>query len=342
MVSDSSCAERPDARQHKGNMAKRRISPSVSVPALRSSAERSETPTSPSPSSLKKKSSAISPSVDFVAAGLVSAVSKILVYPMETRVFLIAVGDTDTIDVSRLWHGVCVKGLENFIFNGLLWYLKERVRPPACNPAKPEDRPAASFIAAFFVSCAAILLVHPLSNVVVGMQGSLRIVGKNPASALEVVRSIMQSDGLGGFWKGWQMSLILRIGSATTFSVYEFVRRRLVGLIGSDASNLLAGTLGRMSEVYSCHPFKTLRSRQQQGQSLLSSWKLTAVLQLWSGVGTMAAADALKIGIRFCLIERLRRLLQSLMDWAQKPKRKRVQLAQAGELANYPDAALGA
>lgn len=344
MTHNSSCTTRPHL-DHLDTNSTAMADPSLVDRVPEVPADQSRELAAPLSPILKRRPSnlEISPSVDFMAAGLVSALSKILVYPMETRVLLMAVGDVDMVRVGQLWHGVVVKGLENFLYNGLLWYLKERVRPIARDPSRPEDRLPASFTAAFCVSCVAVLVVHPLSNLVVGMQGSLRNPARKPASALEVVHSIMKSDGVGGFWKGWRFSLILRIGSASTFTVYEFVRRRLAAIVGSDASNLLAGTLGRMSEVYTCHPIRTLRSRQQQGQRLMESGKMGSLLGLWSGVGTMATADALKIGLRFCLIERLRKLLQSMLNWIHKPKQKQVKFSHAsGEVAKIRDVAMGA
>eukprot|EP00930_Biecheleria_cincta_P001404 TRINITY_DN102544_c0_g1_i1.p1 TRINITY_DN102544_c0_g1~~TRINITY_DN102544_c0_g1_i1.p1 ORF type:complete len:315 (-),score=58.41 TRINITY_DN102544_c0_g1_i1:104-1006(-) len=255
----------------------------------------------------------ISSSVDFVAGGLVSAISKVAVYPMETKVLLIAIGESAANDSSRLWHGVGVKGIENFLYNGLLWALKEKVRPPPPDPAQPENRPPASFLAAFLVSCVCILLAHPLSNTVHSMQASLRNVGQQPLSAMQAARGILQKQGLGGFFTGWQLSVALRIGSALTLVVYDVVRSWTKGVLGSDASNFVAGLLGRLSEVYLMHPVKTLRYRLQQGQTMLPSLSPSALAGLWAGAGTMALADAIKIGIRFGLIERLRVLLQRLL-----------------------------
>mmetsp|Transcript_102176 Transcript_102176/g.288629 ORF Transcript_102176/g.288629 Transcript_102176/m.288629 type:complete len:306 (-) Transcript_102176:193-1110(-) len=261
----------------------------------------------------------IAPFVDFVAGGLVSAVSKIAVYPMETRVLLIAIGGAGVHDSRRLWHGVVVKGLENFLYNGLLWFLKERLRPPPPDPSKPEERPPATFIGAFSASCAAVLLAHPSSNIVVGMQASLRKA--SPSSAFQVSREIMRKYGPGGFFQGWRLSILLRIGSALTLVVYDAVRARLAAPLGRDLSNFVAGLAGRLSEVYSTHPLKTLRYRQQQGQVMIPFWSPAALLELWAGVGTMAVADAVKIGIRFLLIERLRTLLQWLFVGRHRRKR---------------------
>lgn len=255
----------------------------------------------------------ISSCVDFVAGGLVSAISKVVVYPMETKVLLIAIGESSAKDPRRLWHGVGVKGFENFLYNGLLWVLKEKVRPPPPDPAQPEKRPPASFLAAFLASCVCILLAHPMSNTVHNMQASLRNVSQAPLSAMQAARGIMQRQGLSGFFTGWQLSVALRIGSALTLVVYDFVRSRTTGVLGGDVSNFVAGLLGRLSEVYLMHPLKTLRYRLQQGQTLLPSLSPSALAGLWAGVGTMALADAVKIGIRFGLIERLRVLLQRIL-----------------------------
>lgn len=248
-----------------------------------------------------------------------AAVSKVAVYPMETKVFLMAVGDSASIDSGRLWHGVVFKGLENFLYNGSLWFLKELVRPPSPDPKSPERRPPASFLRAFAASCAAVLLAHPFANVVVGMQASLRNPAQRPLSALSAARAILKADGLGGFFRGWKLSILLRLGSAMTLVVYEFVRLHLAGVVGRDLSNFVAGLSGRLSEVYSVQPLKTLRSRQQLGQAMLPSASLSGVIKLWDGVGTMAVADALKIGVRFLLVERMRTLLQ----WALIASRRR-------------------
>jgi hypothetical protein len=274
----------------------------------------------------KEDSEKISPLVDFVAAGLVSSVSKIIVYPMETEVLLVAIG-ADVARGSGLWHGVTVKALENFWYNGLLWFLKEWVRPPAPDPASPDKRPPATFLAAFAVSTTAILLAHPLQNVTAAMQASLKNVSQKPLGALAMSQQIARSQGLGGFFRGWKFSVALRIGSALTLVVYEFVRRRTSGLLGADLANLLAGLLGRLAEVWSCHPLKTLRSRQQNGQQLLPSLSGGAVLGLWSGVGTQGFADAVKIGIRFLLIERMRTLLQKLLQRSREKKQKALRSA---------------
>lgn len=259
----------------------------------------------------------ISPSVDFIAGGLVSAISKAAVYPMETKVLLMQLGETAK-DPLLMWHGVTLKALENFLYNGLLWLLKERVRPPPPDPAQPEKRPPATFTAAFWVSCLAVLLAHPLSNTVVGMQASLK---QTPLSAVQVAKSILEHDGIAGFFKGWQLSVALRVGSAMTIVVYEYVRARLAGVVGKDASNFAAGLLGRLSEVYVTHPMKTLRSRLQQGQPLLPSLGPSALVGLWAGVGTMAFADAVKIGIRFGCIERVRMLLQHVLNVRRKKQK---------------------
>jgi len=259
----------------------------------------------------EKEGMEISPVVNFVAGGLVSAVSKIMVYPMETKVLLMALGEDAASDPSRMWHGATVKGLENFMYNGLLWQLKEWVRPPAPDPARPDKRPPATFLGAFAASCAAIVLAHPSSNVVVGMQASLKQA--QVRSALEVTRDILRQYGPGGFYLGWRLSVVLRVGSALALVIYDAVRPLLAPALGSDLANFVAGLLGRLSEVYLSHPFKTLRSRQQRGQAFLPSWSPAAVLGLWRGVGTMALADAVKIGIRFLLIERLRHFLQWLL-----------------------------
>eukprot|EP00440_Ansanella_granifera_P039391 gb/GFBE01042735.1/.p1 GENE.gb/GFBE01042735.1/~~gb/GFBE01042735.1/.p1 ORF type:complete len:320 (+),score=47.24 gb/GFBE01042735.1/:1-960(+) len=285
--------------------------------------------------------SEISPCVDFIAAGLVSSLSKILVYPMETKVLLIALGEAAAKNPMRLWHGVAVKGFENFIYNGLLWFLKERIRPPAPDPAKPESRPPASFWKAFCASCLAILLVHPLSNIVVGMQASLKNPSQLPLSAYQVARAIFREHGPGGFFAGWGFSIVLRVGSAATIVVYDLVRLRGAGLLGQDAANFVAGLLGRLSEVYACHPFKTLRSRQQQGLSLLNAWNPVEVLRLWNGVGTMAIADAVKIGIRFLLIERLRVFLQWALDRLSSRNCSNAAKAPVDEVSTGGERAMG-
>jgi hypothetical protein len=265
----------------------------------------------------------ISSSVDFLAGGLVSAISKIAVYPMETKVMLVALGQKAPDDPMRMWHGVVIKAAENFLYNGLLWFLKERIRPPPSDPSQPEKRPPATFISAFAVTCFCNLMSHPLSNTVAGMQASLKNEKQLPASAFKVASSILEERGLGGFFKGWQLSVALRVGSAVTLVVYDFVRLRLAGLVGSDSANFLAGLLGRLGEVLLTHPIKTLRARQQQGQSLLISLNVSSITGLWAGVGTMAFADAVKIGLRFGLIERVRIVLQWLLD-RRRPAQKRV------------------
>jgi len=153
------------------------------------------------------------------------------------------------------------------------------------------------------------------------MQASLQHTAQRPLGVLEASRQIFSAHGVGGFFQGWKYSLVLRIGSAMTLVVYDIVRRRTAQTLGVDASNLLAGLLGRLAEVWSFHPFKTLRSRQQNGQPALSSWSAGAVCGLWSGAGTQGFADAVKIGIRFLLIERMRTLLQKLLAKGQKPRR---------------------
>eukprot|EP00928_Gymnodinium_smaydae_P083029 TRINITY_DN66303_c0_g1_i1.p1 TRINITY_DN66303_c0_g1~~TRINITY_DN66303_c0_g1_i1.p1 ORF type:complete len:328 (+),score=35.39 TRINITY_DN66303_c0_g1_i1:143-1126(+) len=259
----------------------------------------------------------ISPLADFLAGGLVSAISKIIVYPMETKVLLLALGEHAATDPARLWHGVAIKAWENFLYNGFLWYLKERIRPPPSDPTRPDKRPPPSFWGAFCVSCACILLIHPMSNVIVGMQATL---GRQapPASAMEVARAIVEEQGIGGFFSGWRFSIALRIGSALTLVVYDFLRSRLSSVVGDDISSFVAGLLGRLSEVYLCHPLKTMRSRQQRGQSLLASMSLASLVDLWSGVGTMAVADAMKIGVRMLLIERTRVWLHQILLWIQR------------------------
>lgn len=279
---------------------------------------------------------------DFVAAGFISAVSKSVVYPMETRVLLAQIGE-HTANDARLWHGVAVKGFENFLYNGLLWFLKERLRPPAPDPARPDARPPVTFWGAFCASCAAVLLAHPSSIVVVGMQASLK-QPSGPASAMHVTKAIMQADGLGGFFKGWRLSIALRGGSAMALVVYELVRARLFGVLGGDLSNFVAALLGRLADVYLCHPLKTMRSRQQQGKSFLPSYSPAALLGLWTGVHTMAVADAVKIGIRFLLIERLRKLLLvTLSRRRQHVDSKFVECKVAlAEVKDVQDAAVGA
>mmetsp|Transcript_54162 Transcript_54162/g.104704 ORF Transcript_54162/g.104704 Transcript_54162/m.104704 type:complete len:161 (-) Transcript_54162:242-724(-) len=132
-------------------------------------------------------------------------------------------------------------------------------------------------------------------------------------SAVQVFKSVLKAHGLGGFFIGWRLSVALRFGSAASLVVYESARRPMAAVLGSDLANFLAGLLGRLSEVYSCHPIKTLRSRQQSGKPMLPSTSLGAIVGLWTGVGTVARADAVKIGIRFLLIERLRTILQWLL-----------------------------
>lgn len=260
----------------------------------------------------------ITPAVNFIAGGVVSSVSKMIVYPMETKVLLIAVEGSASSNPMRLWHGVIVQGVENFLYSGLLWSLKEYFRPPPPDPAFPEKRPNVTFVKAFGASCIAILLSHPIANTVVTMQASLRSPTEMPLSALQAAKNIMKLSGLGGFFTGWQFSILLRLGCAVTFIVYDFVRSWIAGVVGDDASNFIAGLLGRLSEVYCNQPLKTLRSRQQLGQSMLLSWKPSEIIRLWDGVGTMAIADAVKIGIRFLLIERLRTILQWLLNRRQK------------------------
>lgn len=232
---------------------------------------------------------------------------------METKVLLLAIGEDAAKDPMRFWHGVGLKSIENFLFNGLLWLLKERIRPPPPDPSQPEKRPPAAFHRAFCVCCFVVLLLHPMSNTVVGMQASLKRTDQVPLSASQVVRDTMMEHGLRGFFRGWQFSILLRFGSAATIVVYDLVRVRTFGILGRDMSNFVAGLLGRLSEVCACHPLRTLRARQQQGQPILPTKSLSALWELWSGVGLMALADAVKIGVRFLLIERMRLFLQWLL-----------------------------
>jgi hypothetical protein len=270
-------------------------------------------PSKPDGACEEAESKEIASSVNFLSGGFVSAVSKVIVYPMETKVLLLALGENVANDPLRLWHGVVVKGLENFIYNGLLWFCKERIRPPPPDPSQPDKRPPANFISAFVASSLCTLLVHPLSNTVVGMQASLKNTSSAPVSAIEVASALFKKHGVAGFFKGWQLSLTLKIGSAMTLVIYDLVRVRISGFFGSDVSNIVAGSLGRFAEVLLCHPIKTLRARRQQGRALLTSLTLPALMSLWAGVGTMACADAVKMGIRFGLIERVRVLLQWLL-----------------------------
>lgn len=259
--------------------------------------------------------------MDFVAAGMVSALSKLAVYPMETKVILSAVGEHAASDLSLLWHGAGLKCVENFIFNGLLWVGKESVRPPPPDPSQPEKRPPATFWGAFCVSCFVVLLLHPLSNVVVGMIASIKNPEHAPLTATQATAAIMEEHGLGGFFNGWRFSIALRFGSAASIVIYDLVRVRCAGMLGRDASNFVAGVLGRLCDVCVGHPFRTMRSRQQQGHSILTSWTFSSFLGLWCGIGLMAIADALKIGIRFLLIERTRIIFQWSLVWLPKMKR---------------------
>lgn len=256
----------------------------------------------------------ISASTNFIAGGLVSAISKVIVYPMETKVLLLSLGEKAVTlnDPLRMWHGVTLKAFENFYYNGLLWLLKERIRPPAPDRTQPEKRPPAGFIATWIVSFVVMLLAHPLANTVVAMQASLKNAKQPPASAWQAANAILKNQGFSGFFEGWQLSLLLKAGTAMTLVLYDLIRVRTSEMLGKDLANVVAATLGRLSEVYLFHPMKTLKARKQQGQPLLSSLSVSAILGLWRGVHTMAMADAVKIGIRFGLIERVRMLLHVL------------------------------
>lgn len=269
----------------------------------------------------KEMAHEFAPSVNFLAAGFVSSVSKMIVYPLETKVLLIAAGESAASNSMYLWHGVFVQGLENFLYSGLLWSLKERFRPPPPDPALPDKRPNVTFLRAFGASCTAILLSHPIANTVVAMQASLRSSAERPLSALQAAKAIMKTGGLAGFFTGWQFSILLRLGCAVTFIVYDSVRSCIAGIVGDDVSNFIAGLLGRLGEVYCNQPLKTLRSRHQLGQTMLPFLNPSEIIRLWGGVGTMAVADAVKIGIRFLLIERLRNILQWL--WTRRRQKRR-------------------
>lgn len=281
----------------------------------RNTSEKTEQDGSASPPNLKGE---VSPMVDFLAAGIVSSISKVIVHPMETKIVLIAIGEA-TDNPMLLWHGVVMQAMTNFLYNGLLWFLKERVRPPAPDPSEPDKRPPASFFAAFFVACFTIILVQPLTTILVGMQASLKDRGSLPLSASQVASNIMSEHGIAGFFSGIVFSIALRFGSALTLVIYDSVRLRMPKVLGQDFCNFVAGLLGRLADVYACHPLKTLRSRQQTGKVLVPDWTPSALLGMWAGVGTMAIADAVKIGVRFLLIERTRTFLQACLTHARRP-----------------------
>jgi len=154
------------------------------------------------------------------------------------------------------------------------------------------------------------------------MQASLKDSTRAPASALTVFTKILKEQGIHGFFSGWQLSLAFRMGSAMTLVVYDLVRVQTAGYLSKDVANFVAGALGRMTEVLMCHPIKTLRARKQHGQQLLTSISPSTIMALWAGVGTMAIADAVKIGIRFGLIERVRIVLQWLLNLRRKGQKK--------------------
>merc|ERR550514_984968 len=97
----------------------------------------------------------------------------------------------------------------------------------------------------------------------------------------------------------------------------------LAGFLGEDLRNFVAGLLGRMCEVFTSHPFKTLRSRQQQGTPMFEgAVTIGTILGLWRGVSTQVTADCIKVGLRFLITERIRTFLQWLLIGRRQSKKK--------------------
>lgn len=248
---------------------------------------------------------------DFVAGAFAAILTKSVVYPLETRAVLLQIGAaTEGALDARLYHGVRLACFESAHFNGWLWLLKERVR------LLPLGRVAQLLCAANVTA----LVNHPLANTKAVVQGS---IGKGrPVSPLAAAQGIMAAQGPRGFWAGLPWSVLLSGNNVAILYFYEALRavldRRFPAASMESFRIFASAVLGSVGALLLFQPLITLRSRIQTAAATTSTrvvsrgaapGGLAYLLSLYAGVSVMCATEAVKVGFRILVTERLTRAI---------------------------------
>jgi len=263
---------------------------------------------------------------NFLAAALAAAMTKTAVYPMETRTTLLAIakrGASTDFSPAQLYHGLGFSLFDTALYNGLIYYLKEKIKA-SHGPSGLGQK--LSFAEATGATLFAKTIDHPNMNVLAGIQGSLR--SPNGAQgAWQVTQAILATSGVRGFWTGFPITVFMNFRDAIDMYTYEVIRLFLSRFLPEDAKNFAAGGLSRVVAMFLFQPFKTLQVRSQVaaagGDVVAWSWSLPFFEALYAGLGTILFSSAVKVALRTMITERLREVFQRLFAQRQSSEKHR-------------------
>lgn len=254
---------------------------------------------------------------NFFAAAAAAAMTKTVVYPMETRTLLLAIakpGASTDFSVAQLFHGLRFSLFDTAVYNGLLFLLKEKVKASHGFSSAGQKL---SFAEATCATLLAKIIDHPNMNILAGIQGSLRSPS-GAQGAWQVTQSILSTAGVRGFWTGFSITAFMNFRDAIDVYTYEIIRLFLSRFLPEDAKNFTAGGLSRVVALFLFQPFKTLQVRSQVaaagGDMVAWSWSWPFFQGLYAGVGTILFSSAVKVSFRLMITERLRHFFQRLFD----------------------------
>jgi len=269
---------------------------------------------------------------NFVAAAAGAAVTKAVVYPLETKATLLAIspGAVD-VPLSSLFHGIGFSLYETAFYNGMVWFFKEKVK--SLRERAPGQ--TLTFGEAFVSTVVARFINYPLETTISGVRASLQ-GSESGQGALTVARAILAKGPL-QFWQGFHISVFMCGMDAINIYTYE-VSRRLLRFLPEDMNIFVAGGLSRVCAIFLFYPIKTLQVRTQvassRGGKVDIEWSRKFLLNLYSGVRTICLSEGLKVSFRFVIIERLRILLRNLID---RPKAAKQSHAECEQRIGKPD-----
>jgi solute carrier family 25 (peroxisomal adenine nucleotide transporter), member 17 len=178
--------------------------------------------------------------------------------------------------------------------------------------------------ASFWASVIVILFNTPLWTI------NTRLVKDKSKTFLQVFNQILYKEGLGGFFKGCGLSILLTVNPVIQYTFYEYLKKKF--RLTTILQYFLIGALAKFIATVLTYPLQTVRTRQQLNEkknislteNLIEIYKklknssIKDFLLLYNGFSSKAIQTVLNSAIILSLHEKIVKMLTERLKNSRK------------------------
>jgi len=140
-------------------------------------------------------------------------------------------------------------------------------------------------------------------------------------SILKAIKSIIENEGLGGFFKGLGASYVLVLNPIVQFIIYEFLKKKFENTKSKTLLFFIAGAISKAIATFVTYPYQTLKTNLQANKGKNIS-QVDMIKQIYgerglqgffNGLGAKLSQTVINSALMLVIYEKLHRVISLLM-----------------------------